>query len=324
VKKNPTRRISSPRNYSCTNRDHPNLPSPPPSTHEEIKTLDDQFPVALFQNSEQSCVQVLPRGLQDPPPTEHVLQKIDSPYCSECRKHLKDFPNYKSHVKRRHPLLYKDKVSSGEFQKRKHEPRALSVPNVTSKKSGGNGYRSCPMCSAVLREAYVEIHLRESCKKAENVVKSFMCHMCSYATRRKSNLVIHLQSHSDLRRYTCALCSYTSKTAPALFAHKKSKHSGDGANFSQCTVCGEFIKGGSWILQKHVEAVHENHRPFPCTLCEKKFKTKTHLRYHEKTHGNPNGKKRGLNKERPFFKRAPNKKQKEMESIPNPVSEPHN
>jgi uncharacterized Zn-finger protein len=64
-----------------------------------------------------------------------------------------------------------------------------------------------------------------------------------------------------------------------------------------CHVCGLRFKKPETVL-KHINEVDNNIRRFECDECDKRFKKKTHLDYHKKTHANPNGRKRGLNKPR--------------------------
>lgn len=69
-----------------------------------------------------------------------------------------------------------------------------------------------------------------------------------------------------------------------------------GASSVTCDLCG-FTFACKRGLKKHIEGVHENRRPYQCHLCEKSFKTVHARKYHLNTHGDPIGRKRGLNRD---------------------------
>lgn len=48
-----------------------------------------------------------------------------------------------------------------------------------------------------------------------------------------------------------------------------------------CTYCGRACQKPS-VLEKHIRA-HTNERPFPCTVCDISFKTKSNLYKHKKS-----------------------------------------
>jgi len=156
----------------------------------------------------------------------------------------------------------------------------------------------CPECGNAVFRKSLKAHMRYM----HIDLGSFLCSECGFTTTKKVLFESHLESHSEVRKYKCAICPYAAKQLPALKTHANLIHNPNPV-MSQCSACGELFKT-AWGLKQHVKGIHENVRSYPCTLCDKAFKKKTHLHYHVKTHDNPHGKKRGLNKERKVKRRA--------------------
>ena len=83
----------------------------------------------------------------------------------------------------------------------------------------------------------------------------FHCRICSYTTRLKKNLKLHMRTHSGERPYACPYCPYRA-------AQQQN-------------------------LEKHVWT-HTGERPFPCLHCPDQFRQKHHLARHVRTqHSKP-------------------------------------
>ena len=78
----------------------------------------------------------------------------------------------------------------------------------------------------------------------------FHCRVCSYTTRLKKNLKLHMRTHSGERPYACPYCPYRA-------AQQQN-------------------------LEKHVWT-HTGERPFPCPHCPDQFRQKHHLVRHVRT-----------------------------------------
>ena len=85
--------------------------------------------------------------------------------------------------------------------------------------------------------------------------------------------------------YACDICEDTFKLRASLHSHfikihDTSKRENMHQN-SQCRICGKKIKSK---LKRHIEAVHQNIRPFSCHICTKSFGLVGNFNKHLKIH----------------------------------------
>ncbi|XP_062421321.1 zinc finger protein ZFAT-like isoform X4 [Pungitius pungitius] len=94
-------------------------------------------------------------------------------------------------------------------------------------------------------------------------VKPFVCHMCDYAGRSRSNLKTHMNRHNTERHHLCDLCGKKFKSKNTLKSHRLS-HSDEGKRF-KCSEC-DFTSVFKPSLLRHMEQ-HAQYKPFRCAHC---------------------------------------------------------
>ncbi|XP_040020267.2 zinc finger protein ZFAT isoform X4 [Gasterosteus aculeatus] len=94
-------------------------------------------------------------------------------------------------------------------------------------------------------------------------VKPFVCHLCDYAGRSRSNLKTHMNRHNTERHHLCDLCGKKFKSKNTLKSHRLS-HSDEGKRF-QCSEC-DFTSVFKPSLLRHMEQ-HAEYKPFRCAHC---------------------------------------------------------
>lgn len=98
---------------------------------------------------------------------------------------------------------------------------------------------------------------------AHQGLKPYLCTMCDYAGRSRSNLKTHMNRHNKDRCHVCDLCGKTFKSKVTLKSHRLS-HSSEGKRF-QCTKC-DFTCVSKPSLLRHMEQ-HAEFKPFRCAHC---------------------------------------------------------
>ncbi|XP_064091600.1 zinc finger and BTB domain-containing protein 24-like isoform X3 [Macrobrachium nipponense] len=81
--------------------------------------------------------------------------------------------------------------------------------------------------------------------------RPYACTQCSYSTSSRSNLVIHMRTHTGERPYSCPECSFSASFEYNLKVHMRT---------------------------------HTGEKPFTCPHCPVKFAQKSHLKNHLVTH----------------------------------------
>ncbi|XP_035528252.1 zinc finger protein ZFAT-like isoform X2 [Morone saxatilis] len=98
---------------------------------------------------------------------------------------------------------------------------------------------------------------------AHQGLKPYVCSVCDYAGRSRSNLKTHMNRHNTERRHLCDLCGKKFKSKVTLKSHRLS-HTNEGKRF-QCSEC-DFTSVSKPSLLRHMEQ-HAEFKPFRCAHC---------------------------------------------------------
>ncbi|XP_039974627.1 zinc finger protein ZFAT-like isoform X2 [Xiphias gladius] len=98
---------------------------------------------------------------------------------------------------------------------------------------------------------------------AHQGLKPYVCSVCDYAGRSRSNLKTHMNRHNTERRHLCDLCGKKFKSKVTLKSHRLS-HTDEGKRF-QCSEC-DFTSVSKPSLLRHMEQ-HAEFKPFRCAHC---------------------------------------------------------
>uniref|UniRef100_A0A7N6BWA1 C2H2-type domain-containing protein n=1 Tax=Anabas testudineus TaxID=64144 RepID=A0A7N6BWA1_ANATE len=111
---------------------------------------------------------------------------------------------------------------------------------------------------------------------AHQGLKPYLCSVCDYAGRSRSNLKTHMNRHNTERRHLCDLCGKKFKSKVTLKSHRLS-HTDEGKPF-QCSEC-DFTSVSKPSLLRHMEQ-HAEFKPFRCAHCHYSCNTAGPLKRH--------------------------------------------
>ncbi|XP_061572426.1 zinc finger protein ZFAT-like isoform X2 [Cololabis saira] len=98
---------------------------------------------------------------------------------------------------------------------------------------------------------------------AHQGLKPYVCSVCNYTGRSRSNLKTHMNRHNLERHHLCDLCGKKFKSKLTLKSHRLS-HTDEGKRF-QCSEC-DFTSVFKPSLLRHMEQ-HAKFKPFRCAHC---------------------------------------------------------
>ena len=130
-------------------------------------------------------------------------------------------------------------------------------------------------------------------KSSDGQEMEFICELCGKTYKNSLSLYHHAYQHSykrksvkppsdDTDKHTCGYCGKVYNFKSALYMHIR-KHDEYGKALLYICECGKRFAFKSMFL-KH-QPFHGVSRPFPCSQCNKRFKTKNTMQTHlNKTH----------------------------------------
>ncbi|XP_072929390.1 uncharacterized protein [Epargyreus clarus] len=204
---------------------------------------------------------------------------MELPTCEICG--FKTFRKYRllnTHMKC-HGIIkaYTCSVCSKSFK----NANQLSKHRLVHKTSGD---LRCHICQL---EFINERRLKAHVAAVHDKVKPFKCSNCDYTAARKSQLKLHLRSHSGDKPYACDECSYRSSDHNAMRRHKKlhSKQS-----LYKCKYC-PYTAIQSTIFTSHMISKHPtvNSEIHCCPYCSFKSVNKDKYVVHLTTHTDKEG-----------------------------------
>jgi len=133
----------------------------------------------------------------------------------------------------------------------------------------------CGLCSenfeteSYLRSHYYSEHRRDS---------TFSCTFCSFKDQKFSHFSSHIRKHTSERPFVCTICNVAFKALKSLKSHILVIH--NGVSVYRCHQCSmKFNRDQEELYKLHRES-HTDQRPFACTECDKRYRSRHGLQKH--------------------------------------------
>lgn len=146
------------------------------------------------------------------------------------------------------------------------------------KKTVHKGMRThlCKLCGksfakAPIRDRHMVVHTGE---------RPFSCHLCNKSFAQMFNLKSHKQQHHQISMsYDCKVCGKSFAKNFELRRHSKAHYKPE--IFYTCEFCSKCFKYPSGL--KSHQLSHTAEKPFPCSQCNRAFRTIRDLTEHKKS-----------------------------------------
>ncbi|XP_061880572.1 gastrula zinc finger protein XlCGF57.1-like [Entelurus aequoreus] len=117
------------------------------------------------------------------------------------------------------------------------------------------------------------------CSKKIRGEISFSCSVCAKSFSKKSNLYVHIRTHTGEKPFNCSVCAKSFSQKNHLSEHMTT-HTGE--KIFICSACGKRFSRKK-VLTEH-RRTHTGEKPFKCSVCGKGFSQKSNLTHHSRTH----------------------------------------
>lgn len=196
----------------------------------------------------------------------HVVQTAPSYRCDQCDDIFSTKRLLKMHRKKHH--LYECEMCSAEFQ------RKADIKSHLRMECTKRTLFHCSICKkSFLSEDNCNAHLR---------IRHFernKCEFCSEKFLKRSELLDHLNKHSDIEHpYQCQICLSTMTSRFIFNLHLKSHNNRTDFKCDKCGRCFQQLR----ILQYHMKSHLMD--TFKCTICTMSFSDAQRLQQHSHSH----------------------------------------
>ncbi|KAG7165054.1 Zinc finger protein 888-like 1 [Homarus americanus] len=176
-----------------------------------------------------------------------VHPELEGYNCKFCPTTLKNYSTYVSHLKFKHPREA--------------------------------GYDKKPVRCKLCGESFAhkvqwKYHMRNHSRSLQT------CEICGITIK---NLEIHMNLHTKEKKYECSDCGAVYHNKASFHFHVKRVHMGVEVRKHMCAIC---VKGflTPADLRIHMSRVHRGERNYWCTTCNKGYKSRVSLTYHQRLH----------------------------------------
>ncbi|KAK3866430.1 hypothetical protein Pcinc_028037 [Petrolisthes cinctipes] len=214
--------------------------------------------------------------------TERMLKshrwghKYGSHQCPACRLKYRQVDQLKRHLLVVHPEL---EGYSCKFCPIILKNYSTYVAHLKFKHPKEAGYDKKPVRCTLCGESFAhkvqwKYHMRNHSRSLQT------CRICGISVK---NLEIHMNLHTKEKKFECSICGAIYHNKASFHFHVKRVHMGEEVRKHMCDICRKVFLTPS-DLRIHMSRVHYGERNYWCPICNKGYKSKVSLTYHQRLH----------------------------------------
>lgn len=136
----------------------------------------------------------------------------------------------------------------------------------------------CSLCDKKYKDSgNLKRHVNRN--HSEHRQRNFICESCGKGFFSKSDVKVHMRTHTGETPYACTECSARFTQLGAMLRHKK-RHSGEKDHL--CSTCSKRFCTKQELKMHY--AVHSTEKKFICLFCNTSFKYQSNLTKHKRLH----------------------------------------
>ncbi|CAL4173408.1 unnamed protein product, partial [Meganyctiphanes norvegica] len=196
--------------------------------------------------------------------------------CPVCKLKFRQVDQLKNHIIESHPEVSNLQC---KFCPITFKNYTTYVAHLKLKHPKEGGYDKKPVRCKICGESFShkmqwQYHMRS------HILTMQTCEICGASVK---DIKIHMNLHTREKQFECKECGAIYHNKASYFFHMKRVHMGESVRKHLCDVCGKgFLTPAD--LKIHVGRVHRGERNFWCLVCNKGYKSKVSLTYHQRVH----------------------------------------
>ncbi|XP_069945114.1 zinc finger protein 878-like [Cherax quadricarinatus] len=209
--------------------------------------------------------------------TSHKLgHRYGSHQCPACRLKYRQVDQLKRHLLSVHPEL---KGYNCKFCPATLKNYSTYVAHLKFKHPKEAGYDKRPVRCKLCGESFAhKVQWKYHMRNHTHLLQT--CEICGISIK---NLEIHMNLHTKEKKYECGDCGAVYHNKASFHFHVKRVHMGEEERKHMCDICEKrFLTPAD--LRIHMSRVHQGERNYWCKTCNKGYKSKVSLTYHQRLH----------------------------------------
>ena len=135
----------------------------------------------------------------------------------------------------------------------------------------------CKQCTKTFKlKNWLESHIKRVHDKTGEKAE---CNKCGKTFTAVEGLRKHMKIHQYGRRYRCSQCGMAYAYSNHLKRHVDKTHNNVQSKRYKCEICGKEVVD----IKSHLES-HDKSKPFSCSSCGRRFRTKKMMELHSRVH----------------------------------------
>lgn len=163
------------------------------------------------------------------------------------------------------------KCSAEKTPTKKAKGKKANQDITPTKLADGSVIYDCDLCGKQFekRQSF-RVHM-----DSHSDIKKFECEICFNKFRQRSHLVVHRRTHTNERPYKCDVCNKAFNVSNALTVHKRI-HTGERP--FKCDLCNKgFTESSKLTIHKRS---HTGEKPYECIICHDRFAQANNMKKH--------------------------------------------